>query len=91
MIARIKQFIKKRRYKKFIIHYKNDPAKFLEDYLGIELYDYQKKLLNNTYKSKVNIEHINIDEMNELTRKSRNQMWVLLYRKEVKNVWYNTR
>ena len=71
MIAKVKQFIKKRRYKKFVKHYKNNLAKFCEDYLGIKLYNYQKKMLNNTYKSKVNIGHIDINEMNELIRKSR--------------------
>jgi len=47
LISFIGQLFKKRKYKKFITYYRNNPDKFCEDYLGIKLFDYQKEIIKN--------------------------------------------
>jgi DNA replication protein DnaD len=36
---------------KFIRYYREHPAEFAEEYLGCELYPYQKEMLNKMYKN----------------------------------------
>ncbi len=48
LLQRIKNKRKHRKYKKFIQYYKSNPDKFCEDFLGIKLFEYQKKMLKDT-------------------------------------------
>jgi hypothetical protein len=43
------KWYKKRLYKKIVLRYKNNPAKFIEDCFGIELYECQKEAINTSY------------------------------------------
>jgi hypothetical protein len=50
LIYRIKWWLKCKKYKKHIKYWRENPDVFCEKYLGIKLYDFQKKLLREMNK-----------------------------------------
>jgi len=51
IIKWIKNKIKRYKYKKFITYYRENPDKFCEDYLGMKLYNYQKKMIKDYFNN----------------------------------------
>jgi hypothetical protein len=50
LLTRIRTKLKQRKYKKFIKYYRNNPDRFCEEFLGIKLFEYQRKILRGYNK-----------------------------------------
>lgn len=51
LINYIKNYFKRKKYKKKIQYWRENPDLFCEEYFGMKLYDWQKKLVREMYKN----------------------------------------